>query len=281
MRPTAVKLATESGKPATALGKDQVDASDVRTLGERRSSPGCKIPPKWQRSGHPARGIRIRPIRFTGQVARTAKGIQTSASALPAPSAAALQGLLREILHVDVRVLLQLHEHWPDGRVHGGGVQAVVLHHPRDGPAGAEADVGHVVLRGLDQQRHDELHDLVRGHDPGDLRQHVERGDAVRVARTLGVLLHQLRQQVLHGPLRAEGVRDLAQVVDSRLAHGVHGVAEAGQEERLELLLEHVHAEDFRELGDLLHDALADAPVVVEDQVLDGVQEGVHQAVDA
>mmetsp|Transcript_16979 Transcript_16979/g.53350 ORF Transcript_16979/g.53350 Transcript_16979/m.53350 type:complete len:327 (-) Transcript_16979:483-1463(-) len=65
------------------------------------------------------------------------------------------------------------------------------------------------------------------------------------------------------------------------MPHGVHGVAEAGDEDHLQLLLEHVHTEELGELGNLLHHDVADAPVVVDDQVLYGVHEGVHEPVHA
>mmetsp|Transcript_16634 Transcript_16634/g.42993 ORF Transcript_16634/g.42993 Transcript_16634/m.42993 type:complete len:296 (-) Transcript_16634:1024-1911(-) len=188
-------------------------------------------------------------------------------------------GALRVVLHVDVRVVLQLDECRFDGPIDALGPEAVVLHHPHGRAAGAEAHVGHAVLGRLDKQRHDVLDDLVRRHDTRNLRQNMQGGDAVCVASALRVLLHQLREEVLHGPLRAEGVGDLFQVLDGGLPHGVHGVPQARQEQRLQLRLEHLHAEEASELGHLLDDALPDAPVVVHDQVLDGVQQGVHEAI--
>mmetsp|Transcript_23916 Transcript_23916/g.75192 ORF Transcript_23916/g.75192 Transcript_23916/m.75192 type:complete len:222 (-) Transcript_23916:1167-1832(-) len=189
-------------------------------------------------------------------------------------------GLLCKVLHVDVRVVLQLKERWLNERINGDGTEVVVLHHPCDRPTRAEAHIRNGVLRCLGQEGHDELHDLVWGHDAGDLRQHVEGRYAVRVARALGVLLHQLRQKVFHSPLCAERLGDVLKVYDGRLPHRVDRITEAREEQRLQLGLEHFNAEELGELRHLLHDALPDAPVIVHDEVLDGVQEGVHEAVD-
>mmetsp|Transcript_3318 Transcript_3318/g.8970 ORF Transcript_3318/g.8970 Transcript_3318/m.8970 type:complete len:225 (+) Transcript_3318:542-1216(+) len=86
---------------------------------------------------------------------------------------------------------------------------------------------------------------------------------------------------MLDGPLRAERVGDLLEMQDRGLTHGVDRVAQAREEEGLQLRLEHVDAEEARQLGHLLDDALADAPVVVHDEVLNCVEQRVHEAVHA
>mmetsp|Transcript_58636 Transcript_58636/g.154461 ORF Transcript_58636/g.154461 Transcript_58636/m.154461 type:complete len:581 (+) Transcript_58636:376-2118(+) len=159
--------------------------------------------------------------------------------------------------------------------------QAMALHQPHDGPAGAESDVGDAVLRRLDHERQDVLLDLRGGDDARDLGHDVQARHAAGVAGAVLILLRKLGQEVLHRPRRAEGVRNLLQVLDGRLPHGVDRVAHARQEKGLELRLEHLDAEEPGQLRNLFNHALPDAPVVVQHEVLDGVQQGVDQAIHA
>mmetsp|Transcript_65917 Transcript_65917/g.118825 ORF Transcript_65917/g.118825 Transcript_65917/m.118825 type:complete len:305 (-) Transcript_65917:805-1719(-) len=156
-----------------------------------------------------------------------------------------------------------------------------MLHHPHDCTASAKADVGDAVLRSLDQKGHDVLVNELWRHDARNLRQDMERCHTIGVANARRVLIDELGQQVCDSPVGAKGVCDLLQVLDGSLAHRVHRVAKAGEENGLQLGLEHLHAKELGKLRHLLDHTLTDSPVVVHDEVLDCVKQRVNQAVDA
>mmetsp|Transcript_90225 Transcript_90225/g.200477 ORF Transcript_90225/g.200477 Transcript_90225/m.200477 type:complete len:554 (-) Transcript_90225:224-1885(-) len=187
------------------------------------------------------------------------------------------QSTHRKVLHVDVGVLVQVFEGWFDDGVDVLCVDVMVLQHPSDGAACAKPNVGHVVLGRLDQQGDDVLHDLLWGHHARHLRQDVQSGDATGIAHTMRVLLHDLRQEMLDRPHRTESGGDGLEVNDRGLTNGVHRVAEARDKESLKLRLEHFDSEQLRQPWNLLDDTLANSPMVVHDEALDGVEQRVHQ----
>merc|ERR1712129_53288 len=119
----------------------------------------------------------------------------------PAQSGTLRQGTLREVLDVDVRVVLELHERWLHRRVDRRIRQLLVADQPGDRLTCAEANVWHAVFGCLQHQRHNVRSDLVWRHHTGNLWDHVDGGHTVRIAHALRILLHKLWKQMLHCPL--------------------------------------------------------------------------------